>query len=293
MLKIIEKKKIWFGISIVIFIIALVFMLVRGFNIGIDFKGGTKIVLGYEDGFDKEAVDAIIIKYAPDATTNTVTTQDGDTQLEIKSGNLETATFNEMFTELKGNYGIKDEIVSQDQVGGSIGQELTKNSTIAVIIAFVAMLIYVAIRFEFKFGLAAIIALVHDVFITVSVYVIFDIPINAPFIAAILTIIGYSINDTIVIFDRVRENFKTMRRKSVDEVLNVSITQTLSRSIITVLTVVATILAVYVFVPSIRTFSFPLVIGISTGCFSSICIAPPVYSILHRIAEKKKITATK
>lgn len=293
MLKIIEKKKVWFSISIGIMIIGLCFMIFKGFNIGIDFKGGTRIVLAYEDGFDKEAVDAIVIKYAPDATTNTVTTEGGESQFEIKSGDLDSEAFKNMFAELKGNYGIKDEVVSQDQVGGSIGKELTRNSLIAVIISFVAMLIYVAIRFEFKFGLAAIIALIHDVFITLSVYAIFGITINAPFIAAMLTIIGYSINDTIVIFDRVRENIKSMRRKPVDEVLNTSITQTMSRSINTVITVLFTVAAVFVFVPAIRDFSFPLLIGIGTGCFSSICIAPTIYSILHKIEDKKKLTTTK
>ena len=293
MLKIIEKKKIWFSISIAIMIIGLCFMIFKGFNWGIDFKGGTKIVLAYEDGFDKEAVDAIVTKYAPDATTNTVTSSDGATQFEIKSGNLDSETFKTMFAELKGNYGIKDDVVSQDQVGGSIGKELTQNSLIAIAISFAAMLIYVAIRFEFKFGVAAIIALIHDVFITLSVYAIFGISINSPFIAAILTIIGYSINDTIVIFDRIRENLKTMRRKPIDEVLNTSITQTMSRSINTVLTVLIAIAAVFVFVPSIRSFSFPLLIGIGTGCFSSICIASPIYSILHKIEDKRKLTTTK
>lgn len=293
MLKIIEKKKIWFGISICIMIIGLCFMVIKGFKFGIDFKGGTKIVLAYEDGFDKDAVDAIVTKYAPDAVTNTVTTKDNESQYEIKSGNLDSATFKKIFDELKGKYGVKDDIVSQDEIGGSISSELTKNSIIAVLISFVAMLIYVAIRFEFKFGLAAIIALFHDVFITLSVYAIFDIQINAAFIAAMLTIIGYSINDTIVIFDRIRENLKTMRRKPIDEVLNTSITQTLARSINTVLTVLVSILAVFIFVPSIRDFSFPLVIGIATGCFSSICIASPIYSIFHKMEDKKKITATK
>lgn len=291
MLKIIEKKKIWFSASIIIMVIGLAFMLIRGFNFGIDFKGGTTIVLAYEDGFDKEAVDAIVTKYAPDATTNTVTTEDGANQFEIKSANLDSATFKTMFDELKGNYGIQDEVVSQEEQGGSISKELTENSILAVIVSFIAMLIYVAIRFEFKFGLAAILSLFHDVFITLSVYAIFDIPVNAPFIAAILTIIGYSINDTIVIFDRVRENLKIMRRKPVDEVLNTSITQTLSRSINTVLTVLVSILAVFIFVPSIRDFSFPLVIGIATGCFSSICIASPIYSILCKYSEKRKAAA--
>ncbi len=151
------------------------------------------------------------------------------------------------------------------------------------------MLIYVGMRFEFRFGAAAILALVHDVLITLSVYAIFQIPVNSPFIAAILTIIGYSINDTIVIFDRIRENQKNMRRKSIEEVANISITQTMRRSINTSLTTLITIVCVYIFVPTVRDFSFPLIIGIATGTYSSIFIASPIWVLLKK--KNKKVNA--
>ena len=144
------------------------------------------------------------------------------------------------------------------------------------------MLIYIGIRFEFSFGAAAIIAVVHDVLVTIGVYGILGIPVNAPFIAAILTIVGYSINDTIVIFDRIRENSKKMRKVSVDEIANISINQTLSRSINTSLTTLFTITAVYIFVPTIREFSFPLIVGIATGAYSSIFIASPIWVMLKK-----------
>ena len=150
------------------------------------------------------------------------------------------------------------------------------------------MLIYIAIRFEFKFGVAALTALIHDILVTLSVYAIFNIPVNAPFIAAILTIIGYSINDTIVIFDRIRENSKTMRTAPTIEVADKSLTQTMSRSINTTLTTLITIIAVNVFVPAVRDFSFPLVIGIATGAYSSIFIASPTWVWLKNKASKKK-----
>ena len=116
-----------------------------------------------------------------------------------------------MFSELKEKYSLEDSaLLSEDQIGASIGAELRNKAALALLVATVAMLLYVAIRFEFKFGVAAIIALIHDLLITVGIYAVFQIPVNSSFIAAVLTIVGYSINDTIVIFDRIRENSKTM-----------------------------------------------------------------------------------
>jgi len=183
--------------------------------------------------------------------------------------------------ELKEKYALEDDaLISQDEIGASVSSELTRNSLISLSIAVIAMLIYVAVRFEFKFGVSAIIALLHDILITVAIYAIFNVPVNTPFIVAILTIVGYSINDTIVIFDRIRENINKMRRSSPAEVANISVTQTMSRSINTTLTTLFTIIAVNVFVPSVREFTFPLIIGIACGAYSSIFIASPVWVML-------------
>ncbi|WP_338627387.1 protein translocase subunit SecF [Clostridium baratii] len=285
MLRIVEKSKIWISLSLIFIIVGLGFMFTRGLNFGIDFKGGTQVVFDFGKSFDKAAVDKIVKGYAEDAVTNTV---NGD-QYEIKSSKLDSKKVNEIFDTLKKDYGLKqDALVSQNDIGSSIGKELTRNTIFAIIVAFVAMLIYIAIRFEFKFGVAALTALIHDILVTLSVYAIFNIPVNAPFIAAILTIIGYSINDTIVIFDRIRENSKTMRTVPTIEVADKSLTQTMSRSINTTLTTLITIIAVNVFVPAVRDFSFPLVIGIATGAYSSIFIASPTWVWLKNKASKKK-----
>ncbi len=151
-----------------------------------------------------------------------------------------------------------------------------------------AILLYVTMRFELNFAIAAIIALVHDVFLTVSFYSILGIQVNTPFIAAILTIVGYSINDTIVVFDRIRENVKKNRRMSPEEVANISINETMARSINTTLTTLITITAVYIFVPSIREFSLPLIIGIACGAYSSIFIASPLWVVLKKRKGKNK-----
>ena len=289
MFKVIEKTKIWFSISLAIILVGLVLMATRGLNFGIDFKGGTKIVVELGEGFDKVEVDEIVKQYASDAVTKTVET----TQYEIKSKDLDESTTAELFNALKEKYSLEDSaLVSQSQIGPSVGKELARNAFFAVLVACVAMLIYIAIRFEFNFGLAAIIALVHDGLLTLSVYAIFNIPVNSSFIAAMLTILGYSINDTIVIFDRIRENRHSMRRSTPSEIANASINKTLSRSINTSLTTLIVIGAVNVFVPTVREFSFPLLIGIAGGAYSSIFIASPIWVLLQNKKSKGKKVKT-
>lgn len=282
MLKVVEKKKIWFSISIIVIAIGLVTMAVKGLNFGIDFQGGTSLVLEFSEEYNKEEVDSIVKGFASDAVTNTVE----DNKYEVKSKKLDSQTVSKLVEELGKKYKMPEKaIVSQDEIGASIGKELRTNSLKALAIAFVAMLIYIAIRFEFKFGVIALIALAHDLLVTLSVFAVFGIAINAPFIAAVLTIVGYSINATIVIFDRIRENLKLSGRDSASEVANKSITQTMARSINTTLTTLFTIVAVYVFVPTVREFSLPIIIGIISGLFSSVFIAPSLWVL---VTEKKK-----
>lgn len=289
MFKIIEKSKIWFSISLAIILIGVVLMCTRGLNFGIDFKGGTKLVVELGDNFDKVEVDNIVKEYASDAVTKTVE----GTQYEIKSTELDETKTAELFDALKEKYTLDDSaLVSETQIGPSVGKELSRNAIIAVLVACVAMLVYIAIRFEFTFGVAAIGALIHDVLITLSVYAIFDIPVNSSFIAAMLTIVGYSINDTIVVFDRIRENNHSMRRSNPAEIANKSINKTLARSINTSLTTLIIIGAVNVFVPTVREFSFPLLIGIAAGAYSSIFIASPIWVILKNKMNKKKSVKT-
>ena len=289
MFKIVEKSKIWFSISLAIILIGVVLLCTRGLNFGIDFKGGTKLVVELGDNFDKVEVDNIVKEYASDAVTKTVE----GTQYEIKSTELDETKTAELFDALKEKYTLDDSaLVSETQIGPSVGKELSRNAIIAVLVACVAMLVYIAIRFGFTFGVAAIGALIHDVLITLSVYAIFDIPVNSSFIAAMLTIVGYSINDTIVVFDRIRENNHSMRRSNPAEIANKSINKTLARSINTSLTTLIIIGAVNVFVPTVREFSFPLLIGIAAGAYSSIFIASPIWVILKNKMNKKKSVKT-
>lgn len=285
MFKVIEKTKVWFSISLVIILVGLVLMATKGLNFGIDFKGGTKIVVDFGKDFDKVEADKIVKEYAEDAATKVVE----KTQYEIKSTKLDETSTSELFDALKEKFSLEDKaLVSQTLIGPTIGKELTRNAVIAVVVACIAMLIYIAIRFEFKFGIAAILALVHDVLITLAVYAIFDIPVNNSFIAAMLTIVGYSINDTIVVFDRIRENSKKMRRSTPTEIANTSINKTLARTINTSLTTLIIIGAVNIFVPTVREFSFPLLVGIAAGAYSSIFIASPIWVLLKERNKKVK-----
>lgn len=287
MLKIIEKTRLWFGISIAIIALGLVFMVVNGgLNFGIDFKGGTVVTIEMGKAANRDEVEAIAKNYAPDAVARTVE----ETQIEIQSNKLNNETTAEMFSEIKAKYELKDDaLLSEESIEGSIGNEMTRKALTAVGVATLLMLLYIRIRFkDVTFGLAAVVALIHDVLVTLAVYSIFKIPVNSPFIAAMLTIIGYSINDTIVIFDRLRENQKIMRGKTPVELANISVTQTISRSINTVLTTLLTIVAVYIFVPPIRNFAFPLIVGILSGAYSSIFIASPLWVIFRKMSKKKK-----
>lgn len=286
MLKIVEKSKIWISISLIIIVIGLGFACVKGLNFGLDFKGGTQISIQLNENINKEDADAIVKQYAPDSTT----TISNVYEYEIKSTDLGSEQLSSIMSDFKDKFDLDDSaLISHEEIGASVGKELTKNSFLAILAASVVMLIYVAIRFEFKFGVAALIATLHDVLITIAFYAVFGITVNTPFIAAILTIVGYSMNDTIVIFDRIRENLKKMRRADVIEVANTSINETLSRSVYTSLSTLITIIAINILVPSVREFTVPLIVGIVCGAYSSIFIATPVWIFLKEKLDKKKV----
>jgi SecD/SecF fusion protein len=287
--KIIEKTKIWFAVSIIITVIGIGFLATKGLNYGIDFKGGTLITLDMSQQFNKDDVNTIIDKYAKDKYSTKLADEGKEIQIIVQEGILDEEKTNNLVNEIKEKYSLEDSaLIGKESIGSTVGNELKKKALLALGVASIAMLIYITARFEFSYAAAAIIALLHDVFITISFYAIFGIQANTPFIAAILTIVGYSINDTIVIFDRIRENVKKNRRMDSAEVANISITETMTRSINTSLTTLITIVAVYVLVPSIREFSLPLIVGIACGAYSSIFIASPLWVIIKNAKQKKK-----
>jgi preprotein translocase SecF subunit len=208
---------------------------------------------------------------------------------------LSNADRDAIITALDTAYGLpEDALLSSEQFGPSVGTEIRNRALIAIAVAAVFMLAYISIRFEAVFGIAAIIALLHDILVLLSVYAIFSLPVNTSFIAAILTIVGYSINDTIVVFDRIRENVKREKRLAHGEIADLSIRQTLSRTINTSMTTIVVIGALYVLgLTSIREFALPLLVGVIVGTYSSIFIASPVWSLVRSKMRYKNAYAAK
>lgn len=294
MLKVIENRKIWFTISIILIVIGIGFVGYRGFNFGIDFKGGTLIQINVNKDFNKADTDKIVEKYVKANEFETTKANNKELDIRINRDAITNENATKLFNDIKDKYKLKDsDLISRETIGASVGSDLINKAVVSLLVSVILMLAFIAYRFEFKFGVAAIIALLHDVLITLSVYAIGNLPINTPFIAAILTIIGYSIADTIVIFDRIRENQKKMRGKELIEVTDASISQTVGRSICTVTTTVVTIACVHIFVPSVREFTIPILVGIISGCYSSIFIASPIWFLLKKRSNKKRKTLTK
>ena len=306
MLRIIEKTKLWFSISAIVILIGIGTMATRGLDFGIDFAGGSIIQIKVPDKFtneDRLEAEKIIKKQIPDATTNfaelktesdkTLKTIEVKTKSKtdsVNAGKVTTAV-KELQETFKDKGGKDIDVASQEETGSTMGKETRDKAVLAVIIATIAMLIYIRVRFEMKFAVAAVISLVHDVLVTLTFYAVFRMQIDSGFVAAMLTVIGYSINDTIVVFDRIRENQRYMSKASVTELANASMTQTMARSINTGLAVIITLIAVYIFVPSIRNFSAPLLIGVLTGCYSSLFVATPFWVIFKEKGRKKVATA--
>jgi len=284
-----KGTKYWRTIAGTVLALGIIFAATKGLNVGLDFAGGTRLVMEIGSDFDKEAVDSIVKSNDANAITQKV---DG-TQIEIRSQKLTTETISPLIKEIEAKYTLKDDsIVKLDEIGASVGKELTVNGVKAVIIAVIFILAYVSFRFKKNYGIATIVALIHDILLTLSIFIIFSVPINTPFIAAMLTILGYSINDTIVIFDRVRENIKLHPGLSSRELITLSLNQSFMRSVGTLATTLFTIVSVVVFVPQIRDFAVPISIGVFLGGISSIFIACPFWIYLEK-RSKSKVTAIK
>ena len=283
-LNVVKNKRNYFMVSLSVIAVGLVMVFARGLNVGIDFTGGTLIQIELENEVPVDEIRNITDSF--DKNASIVHAGENNTQIIIKTTvNLDNEERFEVFTQFKNEYGLTDDaFVKQLKFGPTIGKETQKKAVISVLIASICMLAYITLRFEFLFGVAAVIALLHDVLIGIAVYSIFKVPVNSSFIAAMLTIVGYSINDTIVVFDRIRENIKKMRKSKYEEIVELSISQTLVRSINTSVTTLFAISALYIFgVEAIRDFAFPLIVGVLAGTYSSIFIASPIWVMLKSL----------
>ena len=281
MLNIYKNRWIYAAVSVAIILVGLVFSLVGGFNIDIDFAGGTSIMINLGQEASKDDVAAVCNEALGFNVSAVQPSLDNPNEMTIKTKNLTEAEADAVIGALKTKYSLADDFsdYSISTFTPAYGKQLAGEALWAVVIAVILMLVYITIRFEFLSGLSAIIALIHDVLIMISVYAIFRVPVNSSFIAVVLTILGYSINNTIVIFDRIRENQRMAKKETFAEITDKSITQTLGRSINTTITTFVMIAVLYVLgVESIKEFAFSLIIGILGGAYSSIFIVSPLWA---------------
>ena len=288
----IRHRKVFYIISAGIIIIGFAVTFVRGMNYGIDFTGGTMIQVDLHEQVAISEVEEAVKEY--DLNPSIIYSGEGNEQVVIKTIEaLDTDQRAEVIKTLEENFGITDEdVLASEQFGPSVGDELKLNAVKAVAIASVGMLIYIIFRFKsWKYGLSAIAGVVHDVLLVIAFYGIFGFTVNNPFIAAILTLVGYSINDTIVIFDRIRENTGIYRKAGLEANIDNSINSTLNRTIMTSLTTLVVMIPLCIMVSSsIREFIIPLMAGIIVGCYSSIFVCSPLYYDLCKSGEESKYT---
>ena len=286
-------RRIWFLLSLVLIIPGFICMGVRGFNFGIDFTGGTIIDLRFEQPLTLSDVRSSLAKYDLDGSTIQLAGAESGIEssenVMIRTVDLEENQRKEVMASLTQDVGPYT-VLREEKVGATIGGELITNAVLALVISWALIILYVAYRFEWRFGVSAVLALIHDIVIVLAVFSFTQRQIDSSFIAALLTIVGYSINDTIVIFDRIRENLKLHFRRGgdVNELVNTSVYQTLTRSLYTVFTVLFTTFALYWFGgETTKDFAFALLVGFASGCYSSIFIASQLWIELRNRTERR------
>lgn len=288
------RRKIWYAISSVVIVLSLFFMFTRGFNMGIDFTGGTIMDLKFNQAVNINDVRAVLNDYSLSNSTIQLSGESSSAteaqNVMIRTIDLEEEQRKEVMAGLSDKLGDY-QVLREEKVGATMGTELIMNAVYATIISWLLIIAYVSYRFEFKFGIAAVLGLVHNVIIVLGAFALTQRQIDSSFVAALLTIIGYSINDTIVIFDRIRENLKLHFRKGGDivELVNTSIYQTMTRSIYTVSTVLFTTFALYFFGgDTTKDFAFALLIGFFCGAYTSIFIASPLWITFRNFSDRRR-----
>ncbi len=266
-------------ISLIVILISVGSIFYKGLNFGVDFKGGTLIELRVdsEEITISDVRNSFLRMNLGDVNVKKFG-KEGDYLIKFEKTDINNENFIENIRKkLSKNFGANFNFRRVENVGPKVSSELLKDGLIAIVLSLSAMLIYIWIRFEWQFSLGAIVALIHDVIITIGFFSIFEFEINLSIVAAVLTIVGYSMNDTVVIFDRVRENLKKYTSKKIDEISNLSINETLSRTIITSSTTLLALLSIFFFGGTIlHGFSFAMILGVIFGTYSSIFIANPI-----------------
>ncbi len=273
------KRKLALILSSVLLLISIISLFGKGMELGIDFTGGTLVEVGYQQPVDlpqiRKVLDSSGFKAA--SVQHFGTSKDLLIRLAPQEGMNNAEISNRLMDSLKAEGLARPELRRVEFVGPQVGEELTEKGGLALLYAIFGILIYVAWRFEYRFALASVAALIHDVILTLGFFSIFGLEFGLTVLAAVLAVIGYSLNDTIVVFDRIRENFRKMRKGTSEEVMNKSLNQTLSRTLMTSVTTLLVLIALGLFGGEIiHSFSIALIIGVLVGTYSSIFIASPV-----------------
>lgn len=277
-LSLMSKSKRFGVLSVIVLILALGLIIGKGFNYGIDFAGGTLIQVQYEG---KAPIEKVRESIESDTSYEgaTVTFFGGEDEVVIRTKTSSKALGEDVGDKMRtllqdtGNFEVR----RVDMVGAKVGSELREKGLMAMVLAIIGILIYVSFRFEWRFAVASVMALVHDVTIAMGMIVLFNVEVNLDILAALLTILGYSLNDTIIVFDRIREGVRTIKDPDLGAIIDESVTRTLSRTTLTSLTTFFVVLTLYLFGGEIiNGFSFTLLVGIIVGTYSSIFVASPI-----------------
>ena len=294
------KKGIFFGLSLAVIAVGFITMGVYKMNTGdalnysLEFKGGTATTVTFDKSYTLEEINSEMVPLIESTTGSAVQIQtvQGSNEVIFKTGSLDVdqrQALNQVFVD---NFGVDESLITSETISSTISNEMKSDTILAVAVAIICMLIYIRFRFsDIRFGVSSIACLLHDVLVVITFYALARVSVSNTFIACLLTIVGYSINATIVVFDRVRENMAVMTKKDdLQDVVNRSITQTLSRSLFTSLTTLVMVGALYIWgVTSIRDFALPLMVGIICGAYSSVCIAGALWYVLRKkFAPKAK-----
>ena len=296
-----KRKGIFFGISLVIIVAGFVTMgvyMAKGqdsLNYSLEFKGGTATTVTFPEKMSLADADSKVSPVIREVTGSAVqvqTVQDSN-EIIFKTSSLNLEQRTALEDRLVSDFGVDREKITSETISSTISSEMKKDTILSVVVAILCMLLYIRIRFsDIRFGLSSILALLHDVLVVLTFYAVSRVSVGNTFIACMLTIVGYSINASIVIFDRVRENMAEMGKKDVEEVVNKSITQTLSRSIFTSLTTFVMVACLYVLgVSSIRDFALPLMVGIICGAYSSVCLVGAMWYLMRKKGKTPAKTA--
>ena len=280
-------------ISIILFTLSILLVFFKGLNYGIDFKGGTLIELRTEKSIKASSIRDILSSMNLGDVNVKKFGKDGDYLIKVEQ---KESNNNELIPEIKkkliDNLNAEIDFRRVENVGPKVSAELLESSIIAISLALAAMLFYIWIRFEWQFSVGSIIALFHDVVITLGIFSLLSLEINLSIIAAVLTIVGYSMNDTVVIYDRIRENLFKYTKISISDIANLSINETLARTIITSVTTLLALVSIYTLGGEIlRGFSFAMILGVIIGTYSSIFVASPIlkfFKVSYKTLEKEE-----